>query len=469
MSNASDFIIENGVLTKYVGSGGDVVIPDGITEIGANACSYSMLESVVIPEGVVKIGMGAFSGNHFRKVILPQSLSEIGANAFGLCLELTDIIIPDAVQKIGSKAFNHCVSLQSVIVGDSVKTIGSDAFRDTKWLKGQAESVIYAGKVLIQATIENDSFSIPSGVIGIGANAFGECENMRVVKIPDSVQGIETKAFAQCRNLERMIIEGKPEVAKDAIPESTIVIAANISIDDIKSKQLKHQVVLGSFFLESEDNVVPTSVTKYITKNFDRMIPDIQRVPELLERIIQRNVLQKAHVDRLLEELQGNANCCAALLAYKNSHFSNEQLEFDAKQFKGLTAAELKKQWKPTTLSDGSLEVSGYHGDELCVYVPSVIGKKHVSSIGSCCFYSSSFDQSNRKYIKIIDIPDGIVNIGERAFVGCKALIEIHIPVTVNSIGDYAFWECSSVSIHAPVGSYAEQYAKENHIPFVAE
>jgi hypothetical protein len=27
MSNASDFIVENGVLTKYVGPGGDVVIP----------------------------------------------------------------------------------------------------------------------------------------------------------------------------------------------------------------------------------------------------------------------------------------------------------------------------------------------------------------------------------------------------------------------------------------------------------
>ena len=29
MSNASDFIIENGVLKKYVGPGGDVVIPEG--------------------------------------------------------------------------------------------------------------------------------------------------------------------------------------------------------------------------------------------------------------------------------------------------------------------------------------------------------------------------------------------------------------------------------------------------------
>ena len=34
MSNPSVFIIENGVLTKYVGPGGDVVIPEGVTSIG---------------------------------------------------------------------------------------------------------------------------------------------------------------------------------------------------------------------------------------------------------------------------------------------------------------------------------------------------------------------------------------------------------------------------------------------------
>ena len=37
MSNASDFIIENGVLTKYVGPGGDVVIPSGVSTIGKKA------------------------------------------------------------------------------------------------------------------------------------------------------------------------------------------------------------------------------------------------------------------------------------------------------------------------------------------------------------------------------------------------------------------------------------------------
>ena len=37
MSTTSDFIIENGVLTKYVGLGGDIVIPDGVTAIGTGA------------------------------------------------------------------------------------------------------------------------------------------------------------------------------------------------------------------------------------------------------------------------------------------------------------------------------------------------------------------------------------------------------------------------------------------------
>lgn len=37
MSNASDFVIEDGVLVKYVGPGGDVVIPTCVTTIGFHA------------------------------------------------------------------------------------------------------------------------------------------------------------------------------------------------------------------------------------------------------------------------------------------------------------------------------------------------------------------------------------------------------------------------------------------------
>ena len=48
---SDDFVIVNGVLTKYTGSGGDVVIPEGVTSIGYMAfgdCG-NLLKSVKIP------------------------------------------------------------------------------------------------------------------------------------------------------------------------------------------------------------------------------------------------------------------------------------------------------------------------------------------------------------------------------------------------------------------------------------
>ena len=55
MSNTSDFIIENGVLTKYVGPGGDVVIPEGVTEIGEGAFVGYMETSIHVPGSVASI------------------------------------------------------------------------------------------------------------------------------------------------------------------------------------------------------------------------------------------------------------------------------------------------------------------------------------------------------------------------------------------------------------------------------
>lgn len=36
----SDFQIENGVLVKYTGNGGDVVIPEGVTSIGGKSVHH---------------------------------------------------------------------------------------------------------------------------------------------------------------------------------------------------------------------------------------------------------------------------------------------------------------------------------------------------------------------------------------------------------------------------------------------
>ena len=62
--------------------------------------------------------------------------------------------------------------------------------------------------------------------------------------------------------------------------------------------------------------------------------------------------------------------------------------------------------------------------------------------------YSSSEDWHSTKYTKIIEkviINNGIINIGNFAFLECYYLKSIEIPNSIISIGHYAFYECSSL------------------------
>ena len=113
MKTKQEFVItKKGVLTKYNGPGGDVVIPEGVKAIGERAFyGCKSLESVTIPEGVTEIGGFAFRGcTGLRKVAVPESVKTIGRYAFGNCESLKDLTIPGRVEEIDKFAFHGCKS-----------------------------------------------------------------------------------------------------------------------------------------------------------------------------------------------------------------------------------------------------------------------------------------------------------------------------------------------------------------------
>ena len=125
-----DFTIVDGVLTKYNGSGGDVVIPDGVTGIGEEAFEACIsLTSVTIPNSVTSIGEKTFSDcTSLTSVTIPNSVTSIGWGAFEYCSSLTSVTIPNSVTSIGESAFEYCSSLTSVTIPSSVTKMGLDAF-----------------------------------------------------------------------------------------------------------------------------------------------------------------------------------------------------------------------------------------------------------------------------------------------------------------------------------------------------
>lgn len=89
--------------TKY----DKIIIPDHVTEIGNAAFWYSRSE-INIPSKIVRIGESAFSYCKFKgELILPEGLEEIGNSAFG-SNELTSIVFPSTLKSLSYSVFaNH--------------------------------------------------------------------------------------------------------------------------------------------------------------------------------------------------------------------------------------------------------------------------------------------------------------------------------------------------------------------------
>lgn len=102
----------------------DMTIVDGVLK------SFSGGGEVVVPEGVTEIGESVFAANSdVTSVILPSTLKKIGKQAFYACAALRTAEVPQGTVEIGDGAFANCTALSSVHIPESVKVMGGWVFR----------------------------------------------------------------------------------------------------------------------------------------------------------------------------------------------------------------------------------------------------------------------------------------------------------------------------------------------------
>jgi len=265
----------------------EVVLHNGITEIGEGAfyANYSLTE--VAMEGVKNIGKSAFSSctslvdveingalttvgdsafnncTALSSISLPDSLTEIGNAAFAWCSELAsmDLSLNTKLKKIGNNAFERCTKLEEVVLPSVLESLGFGAFSYTS-LKGIAipaaitvlEEDLFKGCTALKEVsfaeessltkISGGVFSscsmltsitLPEGVTEIG-NAFYDCVTLSEVNLPKSATTLG--GYAGCTSLTRIYIpEGVTKIEPSAFRNCTqleeVIIGAKSKLTSI--------------------------------------------------------------------------------------------------------------------------------------------------------------------------------------------------------------------------------------------
>lgn len=194
----SDFVIQDGVLIKYNGTAKDVVIPDGVTEIGD--------EAFTINTHFLFGGMLIYNGLPIASVYIPDSVEKIGANAFNSCTKLIKVRLPSDSVIIGYSAFSRCNSLSDINFAKISMTIGNSAFFATSIKKADFDSSSVS--IDAYAFCACDELTSASGVniTSLGKEAFSSCSSLSIVNFPN-VTACGESAFSQCFALKSVTLE----------------------------------------------------------------------------------------------------------------------------------------------------------------------------------------------------------------------------------------------------------------------
>ena len=279
----------------------------------------------------------------------------------------------------------------------------------------------------------------PAGFEKLAGGTFSACDRLQRVDLPESLKGIGNNAFSECISLQKLYIPasvseielgwvfgfhnkyteiyGEPGSAAQASAEKRgFVFHAGRIPDEPLSDFVIQDGTLIRYTGKHAEVVVPDSVTSIDFQAFH-------------ENLILRTV-----------------SLPEGITALENFTFH---------QCRNLERIVLPH----------SLQSIGDYAFCVCQSLKTAVIPEGVRTIGRSAF-------SECRLLSEMKLPSGLESIGDSAFSDCSALREIHIPATVTSIGEGAFGSIfgnQETVIHAPAGSYAEQYAKEQGIPFVAE
>lgn len=210
----------------------EVILPDGMTRIGADAFyKTTSLSKINFPASLKAIELEAFYESGLTEVNIPGSTA-IGCDAFFSCVNMEKLSIPN-VTYMGYRCFFHCSRLGSVMVPASAK-LGKSLDASLKGYNLAMINYEPSGHHAFADCYNLKTATIEDGVTTVTDGMFEYCSELVNLTIPASVKSIEPYAFRYCHSLNSIDIK---EV--ESIGECAFWLCNNLKGDLVLSHKVK--------------------------------------------------------------------------------------------------------------------------------------------------------------------------------------------------------------------------------------
>ena len=445
----NDFQIEDDVLVAYFGKGGEVTVPEDVTEIGSSAFQNNKeITKVTLPSNLTKVDYNAFKGcTALESVIFSENLETIGESAFSGCTALESVTLPESLVTIGNSAFSGCSGMTGgLVIPASVTSVGGCAFYGCSGLDGKL--VIEAGtKTVGNYAFQNCSkltgLELGNGITSIGEYAFSGCSGMTGdLVIPDSVTSIGNSAFSGCSGFNGTLTlsENITAIQSDAFYGCSNFTGTLTIPDKVKT--------INSFAFRGcskvTDIVFGTGLTNVYSDYGGGAFRDCSGVKTITFLGTTVPIINES-----ITATASNSNCKNAL--FGSYGFANlTTIYVPASAYSAYTSAYQSNVQSKTTFRSIGVEddfqiedgvLIAYFGEGGKVTIPS-----EVIEIGASAF-------QNNKTITEVIVSDSVTKVGNYAFNGCTGLTSVTLSEGLQTIGASAFAGCTALEgISLPEG-----------------
>lgn len=218
VGNQAVVFIDNTSLEVMSGKDADSELLIEGSLVTGNGSDLNELPKYTIVDGRIVADQAYYRSQTLKEVILPNGIEEIGQFSFARS-SIQKVQLPVGVKTIGYGAFYHCDNLVEVELPETIETVEPNAFSHTAWVKnflaaGDADYLI-SGGVLVAYRGQQSTVNVPDGVRVIAAEAFANHTEIKELVLPKSLIIVGEAAFENCSNLSTVVLGEQLKQIKD--------------------------------------------------------------------------------------------------------------------------------------------------------------------------------------------------------------------------------------------------------------